>query len=495
MSKPTYRRTFACFLRLLGLMGLLGQLVATSHSDERPNVLFIAVDDLRSQLGCYGDEQMVTPNIDTLASQGILFRNHYVSNPICIPSRAAMLTSLRSERTQQVYGPAKWIDVAGVQTMGRTFGDAGYFTASLGKIWHVSGPVPDDKQDRFDIVWKDQSDSIYAEPRLSALRAGLSYGDKAGVKTLKAQLPAAEDPLDVPDEAYNDGLIAEACVRLLRQSAASNRPFLIMAGFKKPHLPFNAPKKYWDLYDPANPPGTPALETLPKNASKSEIRANHELWKYAEGFSKRKPPHGLAAARLRQAYAACVSFVDAQIGKVLTELDHLGLTERTVIVLWSDHGYQLGHLGSWTKLTNFEMTAGSPLIISAPGFREGGISRKCVESVDLFPTLLDLCGLPTLAVTDGVSLRPLLANPNPSDWHRPAFHLVKRGGSGGVGRAVRDERFRYIEWRQGWNENSKLIEVELYDYQQHAEERVNVADDPNYASDRERLASLLWTWR
>lgn len=463
------------------------------HANDQPNVLFIAVDDLRSQLGCYGDSQMVTPNIDALAARGVVFQNHYVSNPICIPSRAAMLTSLRSERTRQVYGPAKWIDVAGVQTMGRTFGDAGYFTASLGKIWHISGKVPDNKLDRFDFVWKDQNSAIYADPGLSALREKLDYGDKARTQAIKAKLPAAEEPLDVPDEAYNDGLIARECIGLLRQSAKSSQPFLIMAGFKKPHLPFNAPKKYWDLYDAASPPGTPSRETLPEGASKSELRNNHELWKYGDGFSKRKPPAGAAAAYLRQAYAACVSYVDAQIGKVIAELDHLGLTKNTIVVLWSDHGYQLGHLGSWTKLTNFEMTAGSPLIVSAPGFQAGKVSRKCVESVDLFPTLMGLCGLPPLKVTDGVSIRPLLVDPDAREWNRPAFHLVKRGGSGGVGRAVRDERFRYIEWRKGWEPNSELIDVELYDYQQHPEERVNVAGVPSYTAQRERLAKLLWS--
>ncbi|MEM6468943.1 MAG: sulfatase [Planctomycetota bacterium] len=493
----SFHMTKSCCRALgMALLSLLFFMIdAGLVAGAKPNVLFIAVDDLRSQLGCYGDTQMVTPNIDALASRGVLFRNHYVSNPICIPSRAAMLTGLRSERTRQVYGPAKWIDVPNVQTVGRTFGNAGYFTASLGKIWHVAGKVPADKQDRFDFVWKDRDDSIYADPRLSKLREQLDYGDRVAAKAIKSQLPAVEGPLEVSDDVYNDGLIANECIRLLRQVAGSEQPFLIMAGFKKPHLPFNAPKKYWDLYDSADPPGTPMRESLPKGASKSELRNNHELWKYAEGFSKRMPPTGAAAARLRHAYAACISYVDAQIGKVLTEMDRLGQTDNTIIVLWSDHGYQLGHLGSWTKLTNFEMTAGSPLIISAPGYRSAAISHKCVESVDLFPTLLDLCDLPSLPVSDGVSLRPLLQDPNSSEWDRPAFHLVKRGRAGGVGRAIRDERFRYIEWRKGWDQNSRVVEVELYDYRSYPEERINLADDPSYAYQRERLAKLLWTWQ
>ncbi|MEM7813022.1 MAG: sulfatase [Planctomycetota bacterium] len=454
--------------------------------------MFIAVDDLRSQLGCYGHDDMVTPNIDALARRGVLFRNHYVSNPVCIPSRAALLTSLRSERTRQVYGPAQWPKVEGVRTLGRTFGDAGYFTASLGKIWHTKESLPEDVADRFDYSWKRDGDAIYADPELSRIRAGLDYSQKKSASSIKKRLPAAEGPLDVPDEAYGDGQMTGIVVDLLGEKAAGDEPFLIMVGFQKPHLPFNAPKKYWDLYDAVNPPGTPSLEALPENASNYELRKNHELWKYREGFSFKKPPAGEDAARLRHAYAACVSYVDAQIGKIMAAVDDLGLSENTVIVFWSDHGYQLGHLASWTKSTNFEMTAGSPLIIAAPGFGGDVTSSKVVASVDLFPTLLDLCGLPELRVSDGVSLRPLLEDAASPSWDRPAYHVVRR--SGVVGRAVRDGRFRYVEWRKGWTRQSPVVEIELYDFAEHPEERVNVAESPRYASDRARLAGLLWDW-
>ncbi|MEM6656108.1 MAG: sulfatase-like hydrolase/transferase, partial [Planctomycetota bacterium] len=299
-------------------------------------------------------------------------------------------------------------------------------------------------------------------------------------------------PFDVDDEAYGDGQMTQEAIKLLRQASGQAEPFIFMVGFQKPHLPFNAPKKYWDLYDPVSPPGEPELETLPKHGSRLEIRRNHELWRYREGFSLREPPAGAAAARLRQAYAACISYVDAQVGTILEELDALGLADDTIVVLWSDHGYQLGHLGSWTKRTNFEMTAGSPLIISAPGFERGVRSTKVVESVDLFPTLVDLCGLAPLNVTDGESLRPLLANPMDGSWSRPAFHLV--GGGNSVGRAVRDERYRYVEWRKGWERDSELIDTELYDYEQHPEERINVVDDPDYQAVKSRFKELLWSW-
>ncbi|MEM6655804.1 MAG: sulfatase-like hydrolase/transferase, partial [Planctomycetota bacterium] len=262
----------------------------------KPNVLFLAVDDLRSQLGCYGDEQMVTPNIDALAARGVLFQNHYVANPICIPSRAALLTSLRSERTRQVYGPSRWTKVSGVQTIGSTFSDAGYFTASLGKIWHTKGDVPAELEDRFDVAWKRTSDAIYADPEFSKIREQLDYGKRKDTQALKAKLPACEGPFDVDDEAYGDGQMTQEAIKLLRQASGQAEPFMFMVGFQKPHLPFNAPKKYWDLYDPESPPGEPELETLPKHGSRLQIRRNHELWRYREGFSLREPPAGAAAA-------------------------------------------------------------------------------------------------------------------------------------------------------------------------------------------------------
>lgn len=452
----------------------------------RPNVLFIAIDDLRSQLGCYGDPRMITPNIDRLAESGVLFEQHYVSQPICVASRAALLTSLRAERTK---GNAGWAKVPGVQTIGRTFGDSGYFTAALGKIWHLAGgKFKESVLDRFDVEWTRPLESRYGDPQLSAIWEN----EEESSKKKKGKLPAAEDPIDVPDEAYGDGLLALESIKVMNQAAESGKPFFLMVGFYKPHLPFNAPKKYWDLYDPNNLPGTPELEDLPEGGSQFQLRKKHDLWGYQEGFTFKNPPAGETAQHLRHGYAACISYVDAQIGKVMAELDRLELTDNTIVVLWSDHGFQLGHLGSWTKLTNFEMTAGSPLIISAPGFAQGAKTKKIVESVDLFPTLLDLCGLEDLAITDGVTLRPLLENPSSSDWSEPAFHAVNRGGK--VGHAVRDERFRYIEWRSGWGESGKVLDVELYDFQKFPEERVNVAGNPEYQGERDRLAQLLWSW-
>lgn len=461
----------------------------------RPNVLFIAVDDLRSQLGCYGYPEMRTPNLDRLAQDAVLFERHYVTNPICIPSRAGLLTGTRSERTRQTYGRAVWPEVRGIRTMGATFGDAGYHTVSLGKIWHLE-PGSDNGGERFDVRGGPDKQSLYADPENQRLARNLS-------REAKAKLPAAEGPLDVPDDAYQDGQLADQAVEQLSAAARTGKPFLFMVGFHKPHLPFNAPKKYWDLYDADLPPGAPERETLPEGAPAFAARLRHELWTYREGFTFDEPPTGAAARRLRQAYAACVSYTDAQIGKVLATLDRLGLRERTIIVLWSDHGYHLGHLGQWTKHTNYETAANSPLIISAPGFRDGPRrSPRPVEACDLFPTLLDLCGLPPLEVTDGASLRPLLEDPRNPAWARVAYHLVdrtERNADGSrrflVGRAVRDDRFRYIEWREGWSAGGEPVAVELYDHAPGAPgETRSLAEDPALAEERRRLHTLLWNW-
>lgn len=481
-----------CVRRAASFCGCLAFGAALQAAAPQPNILFIAVDDLRSQLGCYGDPEMKTPNIDQLAQDAVLFEHHYTTNPICIPSRAGMLTGTRSERTRQVYGKALWPNVPGIQTLGATFDDAGYHTVSLGKIWHQQAG-DDNGGEHFDVKWSPSKTFDYADPVNKALA---EQGDNS-------VLPAAEGPLDVPDEAYVDGLLAERAVQELAAAAATGKPFLLMTGFHKPHLPFNAPKKYWDLYEPEAPPGAPELTTMPEGSPAIAARKDHELWTYEDGFTYENPPGGAAANRLRQAYAACVSYSDAQIGKLLAELDRLGLRDTTIIVLWSDHGYQLGHLAQWTKHTNYENAANSPLLISAPGFREGARrSPLPVESCDLFPTLLDLCGLPPLAITDGASLRPLLVDPAGPDWTRVAYHLVDRyedigGGKKRtvIGRAVRDRRFRYIEWHNGWENTGAPRWVELYDFAPGAPgETRSVADDPALVEDRARLHDALWDW-
>lgn len=477
---------------LLLLLSLAAFAIRTADAADaeprRPNVLLILVDDLRNQLGCFGDADMVTPNIDRLADAGVRFDRHYVSVPICIPSRVSLLTGTRSERTRQVYGPLVFGRIPGVRTMGRTFSEAGYRTVSLGKVWHVY--AGSERPDTFDVSDHPGWNNNYAGPVYGSVRKSEEKG----------RAPATEGPLDVPDEAYADGKIARKAMEELRASAKEGRPFLMLVGFNKPHLPLNAPKRYWDLYDAAHPPAAPAAVTPPYGMPDEAWRKEHELWEYNDGWTFAKPPNEAEGRHLRHAYAACVSFVDAQVGKLLEELDRLGLRDNTIVLLWSDHGFHLGELGMWTKHTNFENASASPLIISAPGFARGRVSHALVETPDLFPTLLDLCGLPPLDVSDGETLRPLLQDPD-APWSPVAYHLVDRwepDGKGGkrqiVGRAIRTAEFRYVEWHNGWGRGAPRAR-ELYRYPTGNDlERINLAEDPAFAGTVAELAEKLWLW-
>ncbi|WP_299664852.1 sulfatase [uncultured Polaribacter sp.] len=465
-------------------MQILAQTTVSSKTNTKPNVLMIMVDDFREQAGFYGYSDMHTPNMDKLACDGVVFDRHYVTVPICIPSRAGLLTGTRSERTHQVYGPFMINDVEGIQYMGRTFSENGYFTAALGKVWH--SPPKGKLMDRFDVKEKPGANKRYALKEHRTAK-------------LKMDTPAVEGPLVVNDTCYTDGMLAQRTIGLLKEKAKADQPFLMCVGFSKPHLPFNAPKKYWDLYDGENPPATPLRLKSPKGMPDYGWRKRHGLWGYTEGWTFDAPPNKKESIRLRHAYAACISYVDAQIGKIINEVRSLGLDKNTIIVLWSDHGYHLGHLGMWTKNTNYEMTASSPLIISVPGMEKNKRTDALVETCDIFPTLMDLCDLPKLELTDGVSLKPLLGHPK-KEWHDVAYHCSNRWvqnpdgtKSHMIGRAIRTDRYRYIEWYKGWNKG-KIYEKELYDYKNDYEESKNLVTKSKYKKLVNTLSEQLWQW-
>lgn len=467
---------------------------AAVESPRHPNILFIAVDDLRACAGFLGDKSVLTPAMDKLAEDSVVFTRHYVDQAICIPSRAAMLTGVRSQRTKQTFAPPVWENVPDISSMGSYFSDHGYATFSVGKIWHVLGPK---NTDRFDY-------SFHPNPTGTNLYAAPELKEKPWAELSKMSAPPYER-LPVEDEDYPDGRVAANAIKCLENASRNKKPFLMMVGFFKPHLPFNAPEKYWALYDKADIP-MPPQPCFPENAPTFSHNGFNDMALYAN------PPDyktGLPPEELRkriQAYLACTSFVDAQIGKLIAELRRLGLYDDTIIVLWGDNGYHLGEQGLFSKATNFEMAARTPLLIRAPGVSSAGRkSEGIVESVDLFPTMVDLAGLPPLKLTDGRSLRPLLVDPAEGGFDA-AFHLFPRfeDGSrpgnvrlpGGVvlGYAIRTSRYRYIEWIRGWNINSPNREVlarELYDYDADPGESRNLADEPEYESVRLELAGKL----
>lgn len=474
---------------LLALCPFPVALAASNESPEalRPNILFISVDDLRCSIGTYGDEVAKTPSLDKLVSEGARFDRHYVNFPICIPSRVALLTGARPERTRQAYGPHVWQKIEGIQPMGKFFKSQGYRTASLGKIWHWYEGKQDERFDEFDWNYYPPGGNDFAvlpENRKSERRKAVSFE--------RGEAPEA----DYPDVKITDTAIA----KLDELAKDLSKPFLLMVGYLKPHLPFNAPAKYWDLYDPSKLP-KPANPNFPVGAPDYAHNDYNDLAGYRDIPQAPEPLNRDVAENLVHGYYACVSFIDAQIGRLLEALEHFGLSDNTIVVLWSDHGWHLGDQSLWSKHTNFEIAARSPLIIRAPGVtRPGSAPTAIAESVDIFPTLVELCGIKPPSILDGDSLVPVLRDPDAPLPEQAAYHVVVRwvevpGKTWKlpiVGRAVRNDRFRLIEWHKGW-EKGEVLARELYDYHADPNETRNLADDPACKPELNELSAKIAT--
>lgn len=406
-------------MKLCALFSILGAAVTVAAP---PNVLFIAVDDLRPDLKCYGETHMITPHMDSLASQGRLFRNHYVAVPTCGASRYSLMTGLRPTAATddndafaampltQPTNPESWVDM-----LRRN----GWHTVSLGKVTHE----PDGYQWNFPVNYDNNRSSatfpdmrfswneiLYGHDKWGAQRYPL-FAYANGTSRVSGATSAWESGVNaqgqsLPDEAYPDGQMAQAAIEKLREFANDGTRFCMAVGFFKPHLPFNAPKAYYDLYNPATLPA-PSPAAKPTGANAATTTNSTEINAYTN-YSDR--------ARLRHAYFACVSYVDAQIGKVLTELDALGLADNTVVVLWGDHGWCLDDYGLIGKHKVLERSLESPLIIRPPvGLRPqayAGIPAKgVVETIDIYPTIAELCGVTPPASAVGASLVPMIRNP------------------------------------------------------------------------------------
>ena len=456
----------------------------SSAADSRLNVLFIAVDDLRVELGCYGDTIVQSPNIDRLAEQGTVFLRAYCQQAVCNPSRASLLTGLRPETLGIWDLPTHFRQrVPGVVTLPQHFKQHGYFTQNIGKIFH-NWRQDDFKGDA--VSWSVPAEMHYATHGSDTAKVnGELPPDLAGVPRTEMR--------DVPDEAYFDGRIATKAVNTLRQLARREQPFFLAVGFWKPHSPFNAPKKYWDLYRRSSiqPPPNPLP---PRDVPEIALHDSREILR---GFRSRPDsrPTPDEVLTLRHGYYAATSFADAQVGRVLAELDRLQLRERTVIVFWSDHGFHLGEHSLWAKTSNFELDARVPLIIAAPKLPAGQRSKSLVELLDLYPTLVDLCGLPAPDYLEGRSLKPVLKEAEVTvkaaafTWHpRPAYPPAGKDPDV-MGYSMRSDRFRYTEWRKFGRD--EIVARELYDHSKDPAETVNVANRPEFSQTMERLARLI----
>ena len=423
---------------------------------EKPNVLLILVDDLKPVLGCYGDPIAKTPNLDKLASRGMRFELAYCNQAVCAPSRFTLMLGSHSTSTG-LYGLGSNLrdTMPDAVTMPQYFASFGYRTESLGKIFHighgnlgdpVSFSVPHFKEKVIEYVDPASTDG----GKLTREEAFFTNQKLGEIKSLPRG--AAFESPSVEDDAYADGRVAQETNRRLKAAKARrNRegtPFFIAAGFARPHLPFSAPQKYWDLYDPSRLP-MPAFEELPASSPAVAGKRGGEISNYKPvPESKEAEFDDDLKRQLIHGYYASVSYVDAQIGKVLDELDRLELSKSTIVVLWGDHGFHLGDLGIWTKHTNYEQANRIPIMIAAPGVTQAGSStRQLAESVDLFPTIAELAGLPAPdgpQPIDGVSLVPVLKNPD-ARVRNHAYHAYPKAK---LGRAIRTERYRFIEWRQ-----------------------------------------------
>jgi arylsulfatase A-like enzyme len=513
-------------LFIIALLSICFQMTAIAQKKEKPNVLFIAIDDLKPILGCYGNEIIKTPNIDRLANIGTVFLNNYCQQAVCGPTRASLMTGKRPDYTKvwDLKTTMRSIN-PDIVSIPQYFASQGYSTQGIGKVYdprcvdkkidEPSWTVPYYKTDLkyYADGFEEPVLGRYQLPETRALaekyiNEALSQGMKkneANDYAMKKIKPTTECA-DVPDNAYNDGANILQAKDILKDLSKSSVPFFFAVGISKPHLPFVAPKKYWDLYSRADMP-IEKFQEKPKNAVDVAFHNAGELRAYTDiapltSFSDTKN-FGLSLPLDKQkelihGYYAAISYTDAQVGILLNTLDELGLTKNTIIVLWGDHGWHLGDHNLWCKHTNFEQATHAPLIISSPKIKSGQ-TKSQTEFVDIFPTLCDLAGLSVPTYLDGKSLMPIMKN---NDEIVKEFSVSQYPRSGGdsekerlgyagakvMGYSIRTNQYRYTIWmgndfRSSQKfDNSMIIGEELYDYVNDPEEKENVFNEKKYSS-------------
>ena len=461
------RRLLLCFIFLLPL----------GAQETRKNVLLICVDDLKPVLGCYGDTLAKTPNLDKLAARGMRFNRAYCNQAVCAASRNNLLLGSRSTSIG-IYDLSVNFRraVPDAVTLPQRFMKQGYHAEAVGKILHTGHGNTDDAAS-----WSVPTETFkvveYLKPENSGggklTREEAFFSNKELGRINQLPRGAAWEVADVPDNAYSDGKIADEGILRLRAAKERKQPFFLAVGFVKPHLPFTAPKKYWDMHDP----GAFSLAKLtrpPEGAPPYAGKRGGEISNYTP-----VPPNGKTDDKLSRelihGYYAATSYMDAQLGRLIEELERLDLAGETIIVLWGDHGWHLGDHGIWTKHTNYEEANRIPLFVIAPGVAKPGTTGGFAETVDIYPTLVELAGLPEAEVPqpmDGKSLVPALKDPA-VQVREHATHCYPRG-EGRLGRAIRTERYRMVEWKK-FGEPADRADIELYDYEAELPEARNLA--------------------
>ncbi len=443
---------------------------------KKPNVLFFAVDDLRPELNCYGRTWIKSPNIDRIAKQGMVFNRAYCQQAVCSPSRSSLLTGTRPDSTKVWDLVTHFRDAEpNIETLPQHFKLNGYFVQGMGKIFH---PGYDDPRS-WSVPWQTPKSPTYAK----VITPEVVDEDK---KTKQKGGPAFEAG-EVADNFYKDGMVADLAVKTLPEIAKKSEPFFFAVGFARPHLPFVSPKKYWDLYNPAGIKLAPN-PYHPEDSPEYALTNSGELRNYTNMPANGPIPDNLAR-QLKHGYYAAVSYMDAQVGKVLDELDRLGLTKNTIIVLWGDHGWKLGEHGEWAKHSNVENDTNAPLLLSVPGMKNAGKRTDAlVEFVDIYPTLSELAGLSLPSHLEGTSFKPVLEDPN-RKWKPAAFSQYPRRKL--MGYSMRTDRYRFTVWVDRVD-HSKVDAIELYDHQADPQENRNIAKQP---ANKQLVSTLMVQWK
>jgi len=502
---------------LLPLMALVLSFLVSCQTGQdppsRPNILFIPVDDLRPELGCYGNPVSHSPNINRLAANGLTFTRAYCQQSVCNPSRASLLTGLRPDSIQvwDLYTSFR-DNVPDVVTLPQFFKEKGYTTIGLGKTFHNNLPdtlswtrKPHIEGYPFDpdAVYLNEENLQIQEAKIEEMiAAGRNRIDQLGHWYVKAN---AVEIAEAGDDAYFDGAQTSLAISILKELANDPEPFFLSVGYYRPHLPFNAPKKYWDLYDREALP-LANNQFAPNESPGYAIHGDQELRSYDDchdlPWPTEEPGDEDRQRELIHGYYASVSYIDAQIGRLLDELERLGISENTIVVLWGDHGWRLGEHNGWCKMTNYEIDTRVPMIFS--GYGVGAKNRKSsalCEFVDIYPSLCEMAGFPVPEHLQGSSLVPLLENPDKA-WKKAAFSQFLLGRFGPpetrqherMGYAIRTDRYRYVEW-YSWNKETKskgkFLDRELFDHESDPEENLNLAEYQAYKQTMEELSKQL----
>ena len=457
--------------------------IITEPTSKKPNILLLYMDDLRPQLNAYGHEQIISPNIDALADRSVQFTQAYSNVSVCGASRASMLTGMLPTKTRFInYSTRVDVETPNQVTLPRLLKDNGYTTISNGKIYHHL----DDRVSDWDEVWRP-----YAFDKNDQGLAPLDYWQSLwkdyqlaeNIELYKAtDTGPAYESADVSDNTYIDGLLTDKVIRDLKRLKTSDKPFLLTAGFIAPHLPFNAPTKYWDMYD-RNEIKQPSNNYVPKNAPKRSISKWREMRDYT-GIPKQGGVTDETAISLIHGYYATVSYVDALIGRIMTVLTDLELDKNTIVILVSDHGYNLQEHTQWSKYTSYRTSTRVPLMIHLPAMAKGSKTNALVDLIDVYPTVVELLDLelPKHQLA-GESLVPVLKDPSLDG----KSHVFLKNGKGYT---IQTQEYSYTEFI---DDNNQTFASMLYDHRTDGDENINVVDEANYADAVTELSTLLHT--